>query len=484
MTETTLDYRSPISAPADDVLAWHANPGALERLTPPWMDVRVLSSEGGIAPGARATLRVPVFGPMGFSWTLVHEANPDGPGFVDLQQDGPFAAWRHEHRFLPDGPDRSILNDRLTYELPFGTLGGITNGRIAARMNEIFAFRHRRTQIDLARHRAANLDRPLRIAITGASGLVGARLSAFLRAGGHEVFPLVRHRPHTDTEIFWSPGSGEIDAAALEGMDAVVHLAGASIAGGRWTKARKAAIRDSRVDGTRLLALALGNLREPPRVFVSTSAVGYYGDTGNTMLTERSPAGDGFLAAVCESWESAALPAAKAGIRVVHPRFGLVLAGEGGLLPILTKVFQTGVGGPLGNGKQFMSWIGLDDLVGILFEAIVNERLAGPVNAVAPEPVSNRIFSRTLAAVLRRPALFATPAPLMRLAAGQLADELILASQRAVPERLEAEGFRFAFPALEQALRHELGRYGTAAFSFGSPPVRTAPDLAGPLVAG
>lgn len=474
MTETTLDYRTTISAPADDVLAWHANPGALERLTPPWMDVRVLASEGGIAPGGTATVRVPVLGPMGFSWTLVHEASPDGPGFVDVQQDGPFAAWRHEHRFLPDGPDRSILNDRLTYELPFGALGGIANGRLAARMNELFAFRHRRTQIDIARHGAADLDRPLKIAITGASGLVGARLSAFLRAGGHEVFPLVRRRPRAGNEIFWSPGSGEIDAAALEGIDAVVHLAGVSIAGGRWTKARKTAIRDSRVEGTRLLARTLAELREPPRVFVSASAVGYYGDTGNTTLTERSPAGDGFLADVCESWESAALPAARAGIRVVHPRFGLVLAGEGGLLPILAKVFQTGVGGPLGNGKQFMSWIGLDDLVGILLEAIVNDGLDGPVNAVAPHPVSNRTFSKTLAAVLRRPALFPTPAPLMRLAAGQLADELILASQRAVPERLEEAGFRFAFPTLEQTLRHELGRWGGEAFAFAAPARRAA----------
>jgi uncharacterized protein (TIGR01777 family) len=458
MSATTLIFRSSIPASADDVLAWHRNPGALERLTPPWMDVRILDAEGGIAPGDWARLRVPV-DPAAFTWTLVHEALPDGMGFVDVQQAGPFRTWRHEHRFLPDGPNRSVLEDRIVYELPYGALGSaFADGRVRAQLARLFHFRHRRTRTDLARHLDAGLDRPLRIAVTGATGLVGSRLVPFLQTGGHEVFRLVRHDPRDDHEIFWDPATSQIDAAALEGMDAVVHLAGVSIAGGRWTSSRKAAIRDSRVEGTHLLARTLAGLQDPPRVLVSTSAVGYYGNVADRFLTEESPAGEGFLANVCYEWEDAAKPATKAGIRVVLPRFGVVFAGEGGMLPLLARVFKAGIGGPLGDGKQYLSWIALDDLVGILLEAIANESLAGPVNAVAPEPVTNRVLGETLGRVLRRPAILRTPATMMRLAAGQLADELILASQRARPARLARVGFTFAYPTLDATLRHELGR--------------------------
>ena len=458
MSATTLLFRSPLPAPAHDVLAWHRNPGALERLTPPWMDVRVVDAHGGIAPGDWARLRVPV-GPAAFTWTLVHEALPDGLGFVDVQQSGPFRSWRHEHSFLPDGPNRSVLEDRIAYELPLGAVGSaVADGRVRTQLAQLFHFRHGRTRIDLARRRGAGLERPLRIAVTGATGLVGSRLIPFLQTGGHEIFQLVRHQPRGDHDIAWNPATGDIDAAALEGMDAVVHLAGVSIAGGRWTTSRKAAIRDSRVEGTRLLARTLAELESPPRVLVSTSAVGYYGNAGGRPLTEESPAGEGFLADVCYEWEDAAKPATKAGIRVVHPRFGVVFAGEGGMLPLLARVFRAGAGGPLGDGRQYLSWIALDDLVGILLEAIADDSLEGPVNAVAPEPVTNRNFGETLGRVLHRPTILRTPATMMRLAAGQLADELILASQRAMPARLEQAGFDFAYPTLEAALRHELGR--------------------------
>jgi uncharacterized protein len=458
MSETTLVFRSPISTPAENLLVWHSSPGALERLTPPWMNVRILDEEGGIAPGGWTRLRVPV-GPAAFSWTLTHEAPVDGPGFVDVQRSGPFGAWRHEHLFLPVGPDRSILEDRIAYTLPFGIAGQFAAGRqIRRSLEALFHLRHRRTQMDLVRHGDAQLDRPQRIAITGASGLVGSRLVPFLQTGGHQVFRLVRHQPRADDEIFWDPETSQIDAAALEGMDAVVHLAGVSIAGGRWTRKRKTAILDSRIEGTRLLARTLAQLQHPPRVLVSTSAVGYYGDAGDEPLTERSRPGEGFLADVCDAWEVAALPAAKAGIRVVHPRFGVVLAGEGGMLTLLARVFGLGIGGPLGGGAQYMSWIALDDLLGVLLESIANEELEGPVNATAPEAVTNRTFGSTLGRVLRRPALLPTPAAAMRLVAGQLADELILVSQRAMPVRLQEIGFQFALPTLEAALRHELGR--------------------------
>jgi hypothetical protein len=238
-----------------------------------------------------------------------------------------------------------------------------------------------------------------------------------------------------------------------------VHLAGASIAGGLWTRKRKAAIRDSRIDGTQLLAKTLATLDQPPAVLVSTSAVGYYGSRGDEVLTETSAPGEGFLSDVVKDWEAAATPAATAGIRVVYPRFGVVLAGEGGMLPLISLPFRFGTGGPLGNGRQYFSWIAIDDLVGILFEAIVNDDLSGPVNAVAPQEVTNAEFTRTLARVLRRPAFFRVPAPIMKAAAGQLAEEVILVSQRTRPTVLQDTGFQFAFPTLEQALRYELGKH-------------------------
>jgi ligand-binding SRPBCC domain-containing protein len=250
------------------------------------MNVHVLDSVGGIERGDWKRLRVGA-GPIGVPWTLVHKNAEDGVGFVDEQTDGPFASWRHEHRFLNDGPQRSVLEDRITYELPFGAIGQLVAGRqIERRLDDLFRFRHERTQADLARHAAAHMVRPQRIAISGASGLVGRQLVPFLRASGHDVARLVRQRPDAADEIAWDPATDWIDAASLEGMDAVIHLAGVSIAGGRWTAARKASILSSRVQGTGLLAKTLTRLQHPPRVLISASGIGYYGDAGNALLTE------------------------------------------------------------------------------------------------------------------------------------------------------------------------------------------------------
>jgi uncharacterized protein (TIGR01777 family) len=269
--------------------------------------------------------------------------------------------------------------------------------------------------------------------------------------------------------VSWNPATGEINAAALEGLDAVVNLAGVSLFAPRWTASRKEAIRKSRIDGTRLLAHTLAALNDKPAVFVSTSAVGFYGDRGDTVLTEHEPHGQGFLADTCHAWEAAATPAAEAGIRVVHPRFGVVMAGEGGMLPLVAKVFQLGAGGKLGSGRQYLSWIALDDLLGILLESIANEQLRGPVNAVAPVPVTNAEFTAALAGVLHRPSFMPAPAVALRLAGGQMMEELALASQRAVPACLDKHGFPFAFPAIEHALRHELGRFEHAQMPAGMP---------------
>ncbi len=460
MTAITRTYRTRIAAPVHELDAWHRRPGAFERLTPNWAGAEILESQGTVLPGDWKLLKIRALGPAGVQWKLVHQPGEGEYGFVDVQEHGPFASWRHVHRFLPDGELASILEDEVTYELPLGSAGSwLMEHRINDTIDRLFAFRHDRTRMDLERHFSVTLARPSRIAIAGASGLVGQRLACFLRSGGHHVERLVRRPPQAADEIFWNPANGEIDSAALEGSDAVINLAGVSIAGGRWSRKRKAAIRNSRIDGTRLLADTLANLSAKPEVFVSTSAVGYYGNGGSETLTEESPQGAGFLADVCAQWEAAAKPAADAGIRVVHPRFGVVLGAEGGMLAILARIFSLGAGGPLGNGQQFMSWIALDDLLGVLLECVSNPALSGPVNATSPQPVTNREFSSSLASVLHRPAVMRTPAFAMRLAAGQMAKEVILTSQRAVPEKLLQERFSFALPSLEQTLRHEFGRY-------------------------
>jgi uncharacterized protein (TIGR01777 family) len=301
----------------------------------------------------------------------------------------------------------------------------------------------------------------MRVLVTGSSGLVGSALVPFLNSGGHRVTRLVRSKPRAaEAYALWDPEAGTIDASSLEGLDAVVHLAGESIAAGRWTAARKARILESRVKGTNLLTGTLAGLSQPPKVLVSASAVGFYGDRGEEVLREESSSGSGFLAEVCRQWEAATAPAAQVGIRVVHLRFGMILSAKGGALQKLLLPFRFGLGGRLGSGRQFMSWVALDDIVGAIHHALTTEELQGPVNAVSPTAVRNAEFTRTLGRVLRRPAVFPLPAFAARLAFGQMADELLLASQRVEPARLLASSYQFRFPELEAALKHLLGKAG------------------------
>ncbi|MBP2682850.1 MAG: uncharacterized protein H6Q79_889 [Deltaproteobacteria bacterium] len=298
----------------------------------------------------------------------------------------------------------------------------------------------------------------MRLAITGSTGLVGSEAVTVLSAAGHEVVRMVRRVPAPgEKAVRWDPVAREIDAAGLEGMDAVVHLAGENVGSGRWTAARKAAIRDSRVNGTRLLCDALAGLARPPKTLVCASATGYYGDRGEEALTEESLPGTGYLAEVCREWEAASDPAARKGIRVVALRIGMVLSPKGGALPRMLPLFRAGLGGVIGSGRQYVSWVALDDLPHIILHALQRGDLSGPVNAVAPRPVTNREFTEALGKVLSRPTPLPVPAFALRLAVGrEMADALLLSSARAVPRRLEGTGYRFRFPELGPALRHML----------------------------
>lgn len=297
----------------------------------------------------------------------------------------------------------------------------------------------------------------MRILVSGSTGLIGSGLVSELSAAGHEVVRLVRGDPaEREREIRWDPAAGQIDRESLNGLDAAVHLAGENIAAGRWTAAQKARIRDSRVNGTRLLCEALAECEDRPRVLVCASAIGYYGDRGDEVLDETSPSGEGFLAEVCRQWEAAADPAREKGIRVVHLRTGVVLSGEGGALQKMLTPFKLGVGGVVGSGTQYWSWVARDDVAGAIHHAITHEELSGPVNATAPHPVTNREFTKTLGRVLHRPTIFPMPAFAAKLMLGEMADELLLASTRVLPRRLQDSGFEFRHPELEEALRHAL----------------------------
>jgi hypothetical protein len=296
----------------------------------------------------------------------------------------------------------------------------------------------------------------MKVLIAGASGLVGSALIPPLEADGAEVARLVRTTPKPG-EIEWHPNQGQMDAARLEGFDAVINLAGENVAGGRWTEEQKRKIHDSRVNGTLLLSEAMAKSGKRPRVFLCASATGFYGDRDDEVLDEHSESGGGFLAGVCREWEKATEPAAKAGVRVVNLRFGVILSRDGGMLAKLLTPFKMGMGGKVGSGKQFLSWVAIDDVVGAIKLALHDETLRGPLNVVSPNPVTNEAFTKTLGHVLSRPTALAMPAFAARLAFGEMADEMLLASQYVVPKHLADAGYEYKYPELEGALRKYVG---------------------------
>ena len=450
-----LVYSSVVDAPRDEVFAWHARPGAFLRLSPPWQPMRVITEADSLQNG-RAELALP----GGLRWMAEHQADGYDPPrrFVDTIGARGLASlpariavrWRHIHEFEDVGDDRTRVIDRVETPVP------------ALALRPMFAYRHRQLADDLAAHKQAAEHglRAATVAVTGSSGLVGSALSAFLSTGGHRVIRLVRHAATDTNERQWNPADPDPDL--LAGVDAVVHLAGASIAG-RFTDAHRRAIRDSRIGPTRRLAELVARMPDGPRLLISASAIGHYGyDRGDEILTEDSDRGEGFLADVVAEWEEATAPAGRAGARVVLVRTGIVQSPRGGTLRLLRPLFSAGLGGRIGDGRQWLSWIGIDDLVDIYYRGLWDTTLSGPVNAVAPEPVRNVDYTRTLARVLRRPAVLPVPPLGPRLLLGnQGARELACASQRVIPAKLQQAGHRFRHPDLGEALRHLLGHIDT-----------------------
>jgi uncharacterized protein (TIGR01777 family) len=463
---------------SNEVFSWHIREGAFERLNPPWHQFKVIERKGNIQNGGTVKIKMKIAGPIHTTWLVKHSDYVEGKQFKDSQIKGLFSSWTHTHLFNSFENSSSILDDHVEYSLPGGTLSEtIASPLINKKLNQMFDYIHRLTSGDLRVHSIANKirgnDRPMTIGITGSSGFLGSSLIPFLTTGGHRVVQFIRH-PVSDgnnnfnfknvKSIQWNPSSSASlnDEIENENIDAVVNIAGENIFG-RWTKEKKNKIFNSRVNTTKSLCKLLSSLEKPPKVLVSSSATAYYGDRGDEMLTEESqsssPSSADFLSDVCRNWEEATQISKESGIRVVNLRLGIVLSSYGGILSKILPIFKLGFGGRIGNGNQYMSWIGLDDLLGLVLYAIADKSIAGPVNAVSPNPITNSNFTTTLGKVLSRPTIFSIPESMIKLALGEeLANAAILSSARVIPDRLIKIGYKFRFPYLESVLRHTLGK--------------------------
>lgn len=469
-------FESPVPASREALEAWHHGAGALGRLIPPTGGVEVCEAPASIANGERAQLRVRLLPGIHANWLAEHTEVEPGVGFTDVQLEGPFRLWYHRHEFRadPSVPGASLLVDRVTCE-PFGGFAGrlLAGPMLRRRIGRLFAWRHQRTRGDLMHLARCKAD-PKHILITGATGMVGRSLVPLLKQAGHRITTLSRHASGPGSRV-WDPARGYIDLAGLPPVDVVVHLAGENVAAGRWTATRRRAILESREQGTALLARSLAALDPKPAALVCASGTSIYPADGRPHDESGPTDASTFLGHVVDKWESAADPARKAGIRVVHLRTGVVLNPAGGALAAMLRPFLIGLGGPVGGGRPAMSWIADEDFTDLIHYCCLDETMEGVINAVAPQPASSTEFADTLGAVLGRPALLPVPSAPLRLFYGQMADETILANLHVVPGKLLAAGFPYRWPCLEGALRHLLMRDVPPV----APPKQDAPEDSG-----
>jgi uncharacterized protein (TIGR01777 family) len=378
--------------------------------------------------------------------------------FQDIQEQGPFKQWQHTHTFIQEG-DGCRLEDTIEYQLPLDRyLPSFAYNKIERMLQQMFTYRHQTLLHDIKLHKRYST-RPLTLLISGASGVLGSSLRPFLTTGGHEVWSLVRRIPDKQkNEIFWDPARGILDNESLPPLDGVIHLAGDNIGQGRWSDAKKKQVIDSRVQGTELLARTIAGLERKPKVFLSASAVGFYGDCQDCCMSEEDTSGLDFISDVCSLWERSALSAEKAGIRTVFMRIGVVLTPQGGALKQLLSTAPIGFAKSFGTGDQFISWISIDDMIAAILHTLSEETLRGPLNIAAPTPVTNSELLQTMAKVMKRPLFPSIPEVVLKAFFGQMATEVLLSGCRVSTDKLQRSGFSFRHQTLEQALRALLGR--------------------------
>ena len=453
---------SKIPATNKVVFDYHAREGALERLVPPWSILRVTTHEGSVRDGATSTFKVNL-GFIRFKWIAVHFGYSQDRQFQDKMVRGPFQTWIHTHSFIPSGIGYCMMEDKIVYSPPLGKLGSmLLNNTIQRNLNQLFLYRHRILRNDINLWKIAEGIKGKKILMTGSHGLIGSSLIPLLTAAGeHKITRLTRlssrHNTTKTHSIVWDLSNGKVDIKDLEGFDVVIHLAGENIFG-RWTKSKKERIMDSRIKSTRLLCDTLTKLANPPSTLICASATGFYGNRENESLSEESKPGIGFLSDVCQKWEESTESARNAGIRVVNMRFGVVLTPKGGMLQKLLVPSRFRVGLRLGDENQYISWVSIEDVIGSIFYSIINSSIRGPVNVVAPNPVTNLEFSKTLAQIVNSKIILPVPHKIAKAMLGELADTMMASSALVIPKKLSSAGYQFINADLEDTLRLLLGR--------------------------
>jgi hypothetical protein len=465
---TNYKHETVVNADIDTTFAWFEHEGSFRRLMPPWEVAQEVRADDSLEVGSQRVFKFPAPGApfINLTWVAEHTGYDKPNYFADTMVKGPFWKWDHDHYLKEENGVTTVVDD-VTYSVPFGPLGMLVDkvlggSLVTGRISSMFKAREFRLKRDLDNH-AKFLDMPRKkILVVGSSGLIGTQLVAFLDTGNHEVWRLVRRVADSNkNEISWNPDKGEINAKELEGFDVVIHLGGVGIGDKRWSKKRKAAIRDSRVNSTELLSKTLASLEDKPDLFMMASAIGYYGNRGDEELDESSTSGeDGyFLTDVCKAWENSANPAKDAGIRTVHMRTGIVISAVGGALGKMLLPAKMGGGGPIGSGKQWMSWISMDDQIYSMYHLMMSDGVSGEYNLTAPNPVRQKQFAKDLGRVLRRPAFAPLPGFMMKIMFGEMGARLTLDSQRVLPKNLQESGYEFIHTDLQSALSDSLGKW-------------------------
>lgn len=456
-SKSKFQFRSLINRAPEEVFHWHLRPRMVERIIPPWESIKIIHTEGRPDKiGSKLEVAGRIFGCISTRMTLEYAECIPEECFTIRGNDGLLKDYQYQTIVTPQSAHTSEVIDRFEFSLSFPSfLKSFLHKRIKKRISRILHYKHDRMDHDLAMIKKYPYEKPLKILITGAHGLIGKNLGYFLEFMGHDVWHLLRKGVEEEKSVYWDPKTGECDPRSFEGFDTIIHLAGENIAKGRWTRGKKERVLRSRAKGTEHLVGIIKGLKKPPQLFISASAIGYYGNRGSEVLDETSGPGKGlFITEVCQQWERASKDLEEKGVRVVNTRFGVVLTSEGGALKKMLTPFKWGLGGRIGNGHQYVSWVAIDDVIGAIYHVIMTPNLKGPVNIVSPNPVPNDILAKKLSKRLNRWMGPPFPEFMVRVLMGQKGEELLLTSTRAEPCRLSETGYHFQYPKLSQALEH------------------------------